>query len=199
MSFDITRVQLSCLACRQHLFRGIYAQTTHAAGTKATLTFSILSQPYSWNRYISVQQLKQPCISISSAAERAAAAYFVQRGALSFGFTSSDFDGCLCQLSGVIYNSLPEERGGLSERYLIMMGYKNLAQWSCKGTTFLSCKSWVWRDGWVCLSVRPRLVKVFIPGTSLQKTLLPIRTTTTVITRNYLGFCVLLLKVWGQQ
>ena len=52
----------------------------------------------------------------------------VQRGALSFGFTSSDFDGCLCQLSGVIYNSLPEERGGLSERYFILMGYKNLVE-----------------------------------------------------------------------
>ena len=61
----------------------------------------------------------------------------VQRGALSFGFTSSDFDGCLCQLSGVIYNSLPEERGGLSERYFILMGYKNLVEWNCKGTTSL--------------------------------------------------------------
>ena len=61
----------------------------------------------------------------------------MQRGALSFGFTSSDFDGCLCQLSGVIYNSLPEERGGLSERYLILMGYKNLAQWNYKGTASL--------------------------------------------------------------
>ena len=49
----------------------------------------------------------------------------MQRGALSFGFTSSDFDGCLCQLSGVIYNSLPEERGGLSERYLLVSSVRS--------------------------------------------------------------------------
>ena len=55
---------------------GVYAQTTHA-------------EPYMFH------SVSRPWTSISpTAAERVAAAYFVQRGGLSFGFNSSGSDDC---------------------------------------------------------------------------------------------------------
>ena len=83
---------------------------------KQTWQFSILSQPCSWNRYISVQQLEQPCISISSAAE-IAAAYFVQRGALSFGFTSSPAPTTLCVSAAVWFTTFHRRRRRRKESF----------------------------------------------------------------------------------
>ena len=101
----------SCVLCstavwygvseRQHLFfRGIYGRTTHCEPP----LFSILSQPCS-----------------GRAAAESAAGHFVQRGPLSFGFTSSLCVSCCCCCCLIYYPPVSEEEEEEEEELVLTM------------------------------------------------------------------------------